>query len=159
VDPKGADWKKYIGASSITPNLKEMGEVAHSQLANEDKAVERAAAKARKQYSVDSIMVTRSEKGLSLIDSQTVQHIPTRAQEVFDVSGAGDTVIAVMGAAVAAGLPLADSAQLANLAAGIAVGKLGAYAVSRQELIAAVKCQIGEATYRAVTDRLRKEDK
>lgn len=158
VDPKGAEWRKYSGASSITPNLKEMGEVTRSPLANEDRAIERAAERARKLYNVSSIVVTRSEKGLSLIDSQGAQHIPTRAQEVFDVSGAGDTVIAVLGAAVAAGLSLGDAAELANLAAGIAVGKLGAYAVSREELIAAVKVHVGESAYLAAATLTHKEE-
>jgi D-beta-D-heptose 7-phosphate kinase/D-beta-D-heptose 1-phosphate adenosyltransferase len=159
VDPKGPDWRKYAGASSITPNLKEMGEVNRSSLKNEDRAVERAAEKARKTYNLASIVVTRSEKGLSLIDSQKVEHIPTRAQEVFDVSGAGDTVIAVLGAAVAAGLHLSDSAQLANLAAGIAVGKLGTYAVSREELLAAVKVNMEETAYLAASTTTHREER
>ena len=83
-------------------------------------------------------MVTRSEKGLSLLAEDAITHIPTYAREVFDVSGAGDTVAAVMGAALAAGLKPATAAHLANLAAGVVVGKLGTYAISAEELDAAL---------------------
>ncbi len=153
VDPKGANWRKYAGAYCITPNVKELGEALHTAVKNEDSPLERAANKLRKQYNLDHIIVTRSEKGLSLVGADLVQHIPTRAQEVFDVSGAGDTVIAVLGAAVAAGLPLHEAAQLANLAAGVAVGKLGTYAVSREELAAAVKEYQEETQCMAATTR------
>lgn len=139
VDPKGSDWRKYSGASFITPNLKELGEAVHESLPNENGKIEKAAQRIRKRFDIENIVVTRSEKGLSLMNQREVCHIPTRAQEVFDVSGAGDTVIAVFGAAVAGGLTLTDAAQLANLAAGIAVGKLGTYAVSREEILGAIE--------------------
>ncbi|HWR38245.1 MAG TPA: D-glycero-beta-D-manno-heptose-7-phosphate kinase [Patescibacteria group bacterium] len=139
VDPKGANWKKYSEASLVTPNLKEIGEAIHKAVANNDKAVKNAADKIRKRLRLDALMVTRSEQGLSLVDDRLEVHIPTRAQEVFDVSGAGDTVIAVMGAALAGGIGLADAAQLSNLAAGVVVAKVGTYAISRQELSEAVK--------------------
>ena len=138
VDPKGTDWQKYSGADFLTPNLIELSEVARINLLNEDVGIEKTAEKLRKRYAIDNLVVTRSEKGLSLINSALVRHIPTHAQEVFDVSGAGDTVIAVLGAALGADMPLEDAAQLANLAAGISVGKIGTYAVSREELLAAL---------------------
>ncbi|MFZ5649810.1 MAG: D-glycero-beta-D-manno-heptose-7-phosphate kinase [Bacillota bacterium] len=139
VDPKGTGWDKYEGVTFITPNLKELGEVAACRLPNEDEAVEHYAARARERYGIKNIVVTRSEKGLSLVNSKKVVHIPTRAQEVFDVSGAGDTVAAVLIAAAAGGLDPVDAAHLANLAAGVAVSRVGTYAVSRAELIEAVQ--------------------
>lgn len=138
VDPKGANWTKYSEAFLITPNLKELGEAIHKPVANSDKAVKLAADKVRRRLRLNGLMVTRSEKGLSLIDERMEIHIPARAQEVFDVSGAGDTVIAVMSAALAGRMNLSDAAQLANLAAGVVVAKLGTYAISREELTAAI---------------------
>lgn len=138
VDPKGHNWKKYSEAFLLTPNLKELGEAIHKVLPNTDKAVILAAEKVRKRYHFSSIIVTRSEKGISLLDERQEVHIPTRAQEVFDVSGAGDTVIAVLGAALAGGINVADAAQLSNLAAGVVVAKLGTYAISRVELVTTI---------------------
>ena len=134
IDPKGTDWRKYKGAYLITPNLKELGEAVHGQLANDSLIVERAAQKLRNRYQLENMVVTRSDKGLSLINETDSVHVPTTAQEVFDVSGAGDTVAAVLGAALADGIHLADAAHLANLAAGVVVGKLGTYAISQEEL-------------------------
>lgn len=139
VDPKGSNWKKYSGAALITPNLKELGEAAKEEIANDDRRVKLLADKLRKRFNLETIIATRSEKGLSIINDTQSTHISTYAQEVFDVSGAGDTVVAVLGAALAGGLALADAANLANLAAGIVVGKIGTYAVKRSEILAAVK--------------------
>ncbi len=144
VDPKGANWRKYAGAPFITPNIKELGEAAGTDPANDDRAVKALADKVRKRHNIANIIVTRSEKGLSVINDAHAVHISTTAQEVFDVSGAGDTVAAVLGAALAAGVELIDAAHLANLAAGIVVGKLGTYAVKRDELLAAVKRESGQ---------------
>jgi D-beta-D-heptose 7-phosphate kinase/D-beta-D-heptose 1-phosphate adenosyltransferase len=144
VDPKGTNWKKYAGAPVITPNLKELGEAFKMEIPNEDQAINGLAEKVRKRFNIDNIIVTRSEKGMSVVGSGKASHISTYAQEVFDVSGAGDTVIAVLGAALAGGLDLIDAAHLANLAAGIAVGKLGTYAVKRTELLEALKPLVGE---------------
>ncbi|BBB91606.1 MAG TPA: D-glycero-beta-D-manno-heptose-7-phosphate kinase [Methylomusa anaerophila] len=137
VDPKGDNWLKYSEAYLLTPNLKEISEAVRRPVTNSDKAVKLAADKVRRRFKLSGVVVTRSEKGLTLIDDAREVHIPTRAQEVFDVSGAGDTVIAVLGAALAGGLDLADAAQLANLAAGVVVAKLGTYAISREELVEA----------------------
>lgn len=134
LDPKGADWSKYKGAFLITPNLKELGEAVRGQIKNENQAVEKAAQKLRNRYQLDHLVVTRSEKGLSLINENDLIHVPTMAQEVFDVSGAGDTVVAVLGAALADGICLSDASILANIAAGVVVGKLGTYAISKEEL-------------------------
>ena len=139
VDPKGTSWMKYADADYITPNLKEINAVLADPICNEDAPVEHAARDVMKKYHLGNIIVTRSEAGLSLIREGEVEHIPTKAQEVFDVSGAGDTVIAVFAMGIAGGLPPRDSAYLANLAAGVVVAKLGTYAVSREELMAALK--------------------
>ena len=106
---------------------------------NEDVPVETAARSVMKKYQLGSLIVTRSEAGLSLIRESEVKHIPTKAQEVFDVSGAGDTVIAVFAMGIAGGIAPVDSAYLANLAAGVVVAKLGTYAVSREELLKALE--------------------
>lgn len=135
IDPKGADWEKYRGADFITPNLKEINEILPQKIKNEDGAVEQAARYAMERYGIQSIIVTRSENGMSLVTPEQTVHIPTKAQEVYDVSGAGDTVIAVFAAALAGGLPAADGAALATLAASVVVAKLGTYAVSREELL------------------------
>lgn len=141
VDPKGTDWRKYEGADYITPNLKELNEAVHEAVANEDEAVRKAAQRIRRRYKIKNVMVTRSEQGLSLIGARQGVHIPTYAQEVFDVSGAGDTVIAVLAAAIGAGLHNADAAYLANIAAGVVVGKVGTYAISYQELLDALRAK------------------
>ena len=138
VDPKGANWKKYQGAYLVTPNVKELSEASRSPVFNEDLSIELLARAIRRRFSFGALMVTRSEKGLSLLSEEQATHIPTYAREVFDVSGAGDTVAAVMGAALAAGLKPATAAHLANLAAGVVVGKLGTYAISAEELDAAL---------------------
>ena len=134
VDPKGSQWKKYQGAYLVTPNVKELGEACRKPVANNDLSIEALGKSIRQRFSFGALMVTRSEKGLSLLDEDRVTHIPTYAREVFDVSGAGDTVAAVMGAALAAGLKPSTAAHLANLAAGVVVAKLGTYAISAAEL-------------------------
>ena len=139
VDPKGSNWHKYMGASYITPNLKELNEAVHIEVPNHDEEIKRAAQSIRRKYHIKNIVITRSEKGLSLIGARRSAHIPTLAQEVFDVSGAGDTVIAVLGAALAGGLDPSDAAYLANMAAGVVVGKVGTYAISREELLATLE--------------------
>ena len=139
VDPKGTNWMKYAGADYITPNLKEINAVLPDPIRNEDAPVEQAARDVMKRFHLGSIIVTRSEAGLSLICEGEIKHIPTKAQEVFDVSGAGDTVIAVFAMGIAGGTAPVDSAYLANLAAGVVVAKLGTYAVSREELLKALE--------------------
>lgn len=142
IDPKGTDWKKYAGADYITPNLKELNEVLSATVLNQDEAVKKAAQSVRRKYSIKNIVVTRSERGLSLIAAKKTMHIQTFAQEVFDVSGAGDTVIAVLGLALAGRMEPEAAAYLANLAASVVVAKLGTYAVSREELLAALKREV-----------------
>lgn len=138
VDPKGDKWKKYQGADYITPNLKEVGEALKKRISNNDSPVVVAAEAIRKRFDIGSVIVTRSEHGMSYVAKEQVFHIPTLAQEVFDVSGAGDTVIAVFSCSLAGKLNVFDSAYVANVAAGIVVGKVGTYAISQQELLAAL---------------------
>lgn len=138
IDPKGNDWQKYSGADYITPNLKELNEVSSASVANDDEAVKKAAQLIKRRYKIKNMVVTRSEQGMSLVSTGKTVHIPTLAQEVFDVSGAGDTVIAVFCAALAAKVEPALAAYLANVAASVVVAKLGTYAVSKTELTQAL---------------------
>ena len=139
VDPKGTNWLKYAQADYITPNVREVNEILIDQIKNEDSQVEKAAHYIMRKYKLRNVIVTRSEKGMTLVRAEDTEHIPTRAQDVFDVSGAGDTVIAVFAMALAGGLKAKDGAFLANLAASVVVAKLGTYAVSQEELLAVLK--------------------
>ena len=132
IDPKGEDWAKYHGASLITPNRSEFREVAgrwktEAEMANKAQAL-------RRELALDAVLVTRSEEGMTLFDANGAISFPAQAREVFDVSGAGDTVIATLGALLAAGAPLSAAVAIANEAAGIVVGKLGAAVVHPEEL-------------------------
>ena len=135
VDPKGTQWQKYAGANFITPNLKELNAVLDNPIRNEDKEVEIAVNYVTKKFNIENVIVTRSEHGLSIFVDNKITHIKAKAQEVFDVSGAGDTVIAVFALALAGGIEPSVAAYLANLAAGVVVAKIGTYAVSRDELL------------------------
>ncbi len=133
VDPKGQDFKPYRGATLLTPNLAEF-EAVVGACADEATLVERAE-NLRAELQLDALLVTRSEQGMTLVQpNEPVLHLPTEALEVVDVTGAGDTVIALLGAGIGAGLSLAQSAALANLGAGVVVGKLGTATVSLAEL-------------------------
>lgn len=132
VDPKGDDWAKYRGASLVTPNRAEFREVVGRWRDEADLAGR--AEEVRRELELDALLVTLSEEGMSLFTAAGALHIPARAREVYDVSGAGDTVIATVGALVAAGAPMADAVHVANEAAGIVVGKLGTAVVLPAEL-------------------------
>ncbi|MBR3624468.1 MAG: bifunctional hydroxymethylpyrimidine kinase/phosphomethylpyrimidine kinase, partial [Selenomonadaceae bacterium] len=144
VDPKGVHWGKHKGADFVTPNLKEINDIMVERVANEDDEVEKAARYVMRKFAIKNVIVTRSEKGLTLMTNSVMEHIPTESREVFDVSGAGDTVIAVFSTAIAGGLSPADSARLANLAASVVVAKVGTYAVSQEELLQAIKKNMEE---------------
>lgn len=135
IDPKGSDWSKYHGCDFITPNLKEMCEAAGCTKDNEDSAVVDMAQSAAAKYDIKNVVVTRSEKGMTLVNAQEVLHCPATAIEVFDVSGAGDTVAATLLAGVAGKLELSEAVYMANRAAGIVVAKVGTYPVHRDELL------------------------
>ncbi|HEC18047.1 MAG TPA: bifunctional D-glycero-beta-D-manno-heptose-7-phosphate kinase/D-glycero-beta-D-manno-heptose 1-phosphate adenylyltransferase HldE [Gammaproteobacteria bacterium] len=133
VDPKQVDFSHYHGASLVTPNLGEF-EAAVGPCADEADLVAKGQA-LMAAHALDALLITRSEQGMTLLQPDAdALHIPTVAREVFDVTGAGDTVIATLAAAVGAGLPLAEAAQLANVAAGVTVAKLGAATVTPPEL-------------------------
>lgn len=138
VDPKGDKWQKYFDASFITPNLKELNAILPKNISNVDAQIEEASIKVVDEFNLNGLLVTRSAAGLSLITDKKVSHIKARAQEVFDVSGAGDTVIAVFALALAGKIDSAAAAYLANVAAGVVVAKVGTYAVSREELLNAL---------------------
>lgn len=138
VDPKGTNFAPYAGATLLTPNLHEF-EAVVGECATEQALVEKGVA-LLKQLKLQALLVTRGEQGMTLIrDGQPELHLPARAREVYDVTGAGDTVISVLAASLAAGEPLPNAVALANLAAGIVVGKLGTATVSAPELRRAVK--------------------
>ena len=133
VDPKGTDFTKYRGATLITPNLTEF-EAVMGGSHNEDELVNKGLRLVR-ELNLEAILITRGEHGMTLIRPDSPElHLPARAQEVFDVTGAGDTVISVLAASMAAGDGFADATALANLAAGLVVGKLGTAAISGPEL-------------------------
>lgn len=135
VDPKGTDWEKYRGADYITPNFKELNAVLPKKIKNQDEAIEEAARFVMDKFGIKQVLATRSEFGMSLVTKDYAKHIPTKAQEVFDVSGAGDTVIGTFALGLAGGLAPEISAYMANLAASVVVAKLGTYAVSKEELL------------------------
>ena len=136
VDPKGSDYERYRGATLLTPNRSEFREVAGAWSSEADFV--RRAQKLRSDLDLDALIVTRSEEGMSLFTASDTHHEPTRAREVFDVSGAGDTVIGTLAAMVAAGSDLPAAMRVANHAAGIVVGKLGTAVVHRDELLASL---------------------
>jgi D-beta-D-heptose 7-phosphate kinase / D-beta-D-heptose 1-phosphate adenosyltransferase len=135
IDPKGGDWTKYTGASLVTPNLNELGDALSCTVKNEDKPVVEAADELKKRFSLDSLVVTRSEKGMTLVD-QTIHHVPTLAREVYDVSGAGDTVAAGLLRFIADGYQADEAVRLANRAAGIVVGFWGTHPITAKLLLA-----------------------
>ena len=136
VDPKGADWSKYDGATCITPNVKELGESLGRLIPNEDASVIEAAKEVLGKLNIQYIIGTRSAKGITVVakDGRT-WHNPATQQDVFDVSGAGDTVVAMMISCLASGLSMRLALHIANGAAGIVVSKVGTYPIHRQELI------------------------
>ncbi|MGN4150727.1 D-glycero-beta-D-manno-heptose-7-phosphate kinase [Burkholderia gladioli] len=132
VDPKGADWARYRGASLITPNRAELREVVGSWHSEDD--LRARVRELRASLALDALLLTRSEEGMTLFSEAGELNVPALAREVFDVSGAGDTVIATVAAMLGAGLSLDAAVMLANRAAGIVVGKLGTATVEYGEL-------------------------
>ncbi len=136
VDPKGVDYQPYALADLITPNLSELKAVVGA-CHDEQELIEKGRALLA-QYQIPTLLLTRGEAGMTLIEADQVHSIPAKAKDVFDVTGAGDTVIAVMALCVSLELPLMEAMYLANLAGGIVVGKLGTSTVSLQELTRAM---------------------
>jgi rfaE bifunctional protein kinase chain/domain len=134
IDPKGEDYRAYRGATLITPNRKEFEQVA-GRFTDDAQLVAKAGAMV-KELELDGVLVTRSEEGMSLVGRNgQVLHMPARAREVFDVTGAGDTVIATIACAYAVHGDFADALHLANITAGIVVGKFGAATATPQEIL------------------------
>lgn len=136
IDPKGSDFGKYAGATLLTPNRAELREAAGSWA--DEAGLTAKAQKMRQELGLEALLVTRSEEGMSLYRDGQIDHQATRAQEVYDVSGAGDTVIATMGLCLAAGYTLPESMHAANAAAGVVVAKLGTAICSFDELVRAL---------------------
>ena len=134
IDPKGSDYSRYQNASVITPNRAELQQVIGLWDSEEDLRIK--AHNLRSQLHLDAVLLTRSEEGMTLFDAHGDLHVSAQAREVFDVTGAGDTVIATMAALVGAGLSMRDALPLANRAGGLVVGKFGTATVSYEELFA-----------------------
>lgn len=136
IDPKGDDYEKYAGATLLTPNRAELRQVTGSW--QDEVALTEKAQSLREHLGLQALLLTRSEEGMTLFREGEPHHQPTQAREVFDVSGAGDTVIGAMGLAMAAGLDLPAAMRLANAAAGVVVAKLGTAVCSFDELAEAL---------------------
>ena len=134
VDPKGTDYTMYRDATVITPNKNEMQAVVGNW--RDDDELSTKAQNLRKQLNLQAVLVTRGDEGMSLFDDQGDYHLPTQALEVFDVTGAGDTVIATIATLVAAKIPLRQAIAFANKAAGVVVGKFGTSTASYEEIFA-----------------------
>jgi rfaE bifunctional protein kinase chain/domain len=132
IDPKGSDYSRYAGASVITPNRAELQQVTGRW--RDEAHLLTMAQNLRHELKLDALLLTRSEEGMSLFDAQGVVHVPALAREVFDVTGAGDTVIATLAALMGAGMHLREALPWANKAGGIVVGKFGTAGVTYQEL-------------------------
>jgi rfaE bifunctional protein kinase chain/domain len=132
VDPKGEDYSRYAGATLITPNRAELREVVGRWRDEAD--LQQRAQKLRVDLGLQALLLTRSEEGMTLYTQEGAWTVPAQAREVFDVSGAGDTVIAVLGTMLALGMEMREAVGLANRAGGIVVGKLGTATVSYEEL-------------------------
>ena len=136
IDPKGSDWHRYAGATVITPNRAELAQVIGAW--NSEAQLNQRVQALRKEHRLDGLLLTRSEDGMSLFDADPRDaghaQVPAQAREVFDVTGAGDTVIATLAAMLACGLSLREAMPLANRAGGIVVGKFGTASVGYGEL-------------------------
>ena len=135
VDPKGDNYQKYCGATVITPNKREIAAALGIMIKGEDE-LRKAGKEILTQLDAEAILITRGKEGMTLFQrDKEVIDIPTRAKEVYDVTGAGDTVVSVLGVGIASGLSFEDAAEIANIAAGIVVGKVGTATVSIEELL------------------------
>ena len=134
IDPKGSDYSRYQGATVITPNRAELQQVIGAW--RDEPELHTKVQNLRQSLDLQSVLLTRSEEGMTLFDAQGQLHVSAQAREVFDVTGAGDTVIATMAALVAAGFSMREALPLANRAGGLVVGKFGTATVSYEELFA-----------------------
>lgn len=134
IDPKGNNWDKYRNAFMVTPNVKELSDVYGREIKNDDLSIKISATEIVDKFDIENLIVTRSEKGMTLISHGFSYNIPTEAKEVYDVSGAGDTAVATLSAAIAGGRNIIDAIKLANKASGIVVSKIGTQPVTLKEL-------------------------
>lgn len=134
VDPKQGNWERYSGANLITPNFKELLEALNYEIENEEKIICKNAKQLMDKSDIDNILVTRSEHGMTLVSDDDCVTYETVAQEVYDVSGAGDTVVATLAPFLSIGMELRNATEISNIAAGIAVSKLGTYVISLEEV-------------------------
>jgi rfaE bifunctional protein kinase chain/domain len=132
VDPKGSDYSRYRGATAITPNRAELEQVIGHW--HDEADLQSRAHKLREGLQLEAVLLTRSEEGMTLFDARGQMHVPAVAREVFDVTGAGDTVIGTLAAVLAAGMDLREAVPVANRAGGIVVGKFGTATVSYEEI-------------------------
>ncbi|MDG5788345.1 D-glycero-beta-D-manno-heptose-7-phosphate kinase [Evansella sp. AB-P1] len=135
VDPKGPHWKKYSGAKYITPNMKELEDAWGQTINNDHESITPVCIQLKSKYNIDNIAVTRSEHGISFFSHTNSDHYPTEEKEVYDVSGAGDTIVATLTFALLNELEIEDAIYLANLAAGTVIEKLGTYPIIKDELL------------------------
>ena len=141
VDPKGNDFSRYRGATTICPNAKELAAVT-GESPHELKWLLSAGQKMVAALNLQHMLVTLGEKGIAILRQDSLTHVPAAARQGFDVSGAGDTVVAVVAAAVAARTPIEMAVQMANVAAGVVIGKVGTVPIQRDELLGALSLQI-----------------
>ncbi|GAB3010571.1 hypothetical protein GCM10027051_10600 [Niabella terrae] len=139
IDPKGLNYRKYKGAWLIKPNRRELAEATVTEKIQSRKQVTLAARKLLDQTKSTHLIVTLSEEGLALVSAKKVQYFPVKAREVFDVTGAGDTVFACLGFFLACGVEIATACELANYAAAIAVSKVGGVAVTLEEILSLIE--------------------
>lgn len=143
VDPKGKDYSKYSGASLLTPNRREAAEACHLESETQD-LVETAGAKLLTELGLEAILITQSEDGMTLFqDGAAPRHLEAQAREIYDVTGAGDTVIACIGAAVAAGAGYFEAAQIANLGASVVIEQIGTTFITTGGLLEALEPAAG----------------
>ena len=148
VDPKGADWERYQQATCVTPNTAELEALTGRGLETDETGLIDAARTVRGRFDLERLLVTRGAQGMCLVGPEdNVTLIPSQAREVFDVSGAGDTVIATLAAALGAGMPFDAAARVANAAAGIVVGKLGTQPILQSELSTALRYSEGPSCF------------
>jgi D-beta-D-heptose 7-phosphate kinase/D-beta-D-heptose 1-phosphate adenosyltransferase len=138
VDPKGTDYTRYNGADIVTPNRRELAQ-ATGLAADSESGIVAAAQVLLQRHNFGAVLVTRAEDGMSLITADAIRHYPGEAREVFDVSGAGDTVVATLAAAIAVEVPIFEAARLANIAGGIVVAKVGTAVARQNDLLAALQ--------------------
>lgn len=154
VDPKSSLIERYAGATVLTPNGKEVSEATGVDPTEDDEAAMTAGSRIIQRANIDHVLVTRAHRGMSLVSRDAPpQHIAASAKEVFDVVGAGDTVVATLAVALGAGIDVPNAARLANTAAGIVVGKRGTATVSQTELKDATH-QVGQATFQQLHDKV-----